>query len=391
MAIVVLVVSISGSMNVNPLDQFTLIIGQGGGIQIPTGGGMSGSIAPTYAPPQTYTGQLNIQVNHRDSLDGSEDRTEGTEIITTYYKKVAEGNYVTLGSGDNIMLFVSEDEKLYFTVQALQGSELYISPIRMSDYNLNPRIIDFDYLDVTHDGIGEWMFTVDITGLPTMYPQTNPTISLFSLSYDEGSMLLNSPSDFKVYHENSINNIRWEIEIPPEKAVAINKVELIFDTTDSSVINEKSSWVKIPYISCCELTQMDKTITTNTIIYSFEIGSDLANADYISTESNADPSHDMTVRIHTYLEEGDELGVTLRIRAITTDQTFYSVSDKVTLIATSEENIPSRQEILDLTQEMALEQLEEIIWTPTLECEEGQCYINSTVTTKWQISRNNTE
>lgn len=372
MVIVVLVVSISGSMNVNPLDSVSLIVGN------PIGGG---STAPVqYAvPSQAYSGELNIQVNHRDSLDGSEFRTEGTDLITTFYKKVSDGNFVTLGSGDNSMIYVNEGKKIYFTVQPLRGSELYISPMRMSDYNLNPRIIDFDFKDVTHDGIGEWLFTVDITGLDSRFDQTYPIISLFTLSYDEGSMSLNSPSDFDVYPNNSINNIRWEIEVPPEQAVAINKVELIFDTTDSAIINEGNSWIRIPYIDNLELTEMDKTITTNSMIYSFEIGSDLANADYISTESNADPSHDMTARIHVYLEEGDELGVTLKIRAITTEESFYSISDKVTLIATSEK-IPSEQEILDLAQEMALEQLEEIIWDTSMNYEEGSYVVNHTTT-----------
>ncbi len=337
MAIVVLIVSISGSMNVNPLDSVKLIVGNPISIiQSPTGGGVSAPTVPYHSPP--YRGQLDIEIQHRDSLDLTEDRTEGEDLLTTFYKKLNDGRYVTMGSGDFSAVHVNSDNLLYFTVQPLRGSDLYVSPMRMADNNLNPRIIHFDYVDVTQDGISEWIFAVDISGLPMPISGMGaPRITLFTLSYDEGNMFLNSPSDFKVYHENSINNIRWEIEIPPEQAVAINKVELIFDTTDSAIINEGNSWIRIPYIDNLELTEMDKTITANSMIYSFEIGSDLANADYISTEANADPSHDMTARIHVYLEEGDELGVTLKIRAITTEESFYSISDKVTLIATSSE------------------------------------------------------
>lgn len=334
MAIVVLVVSISGSMNVNPLDPISLIVGNPISlIQTPTGGGVSAPTVPYNSP--SYRGQLDIEIQHRDSLDLTEDRTEGEDLLTTFYKKLDDGRYVTMGSGDFSALHVNSNDLLYFTVQPIRGSDLYVSPMRMADNNLNPRIIDFDYVDVTQDGIREWIFAVDISGLPIPIAGMGaPHITLFTLSYDEGNMFLNSPSDFEVYPNNSINNIRWELDVPPEQAVAINRVQLIFDTTDSSLINEKSSSIKVPYIkNCCELPDMDKIILADKIIYRFQLGNTLGFANYLSTDSNADPSHDMTARIHTYLEEGDELSVTLEVSAITPDESFYTISDKVTLIS----------------------------------------------------------
>ena len=361
MVLVILIVSISGSMNVNPLDSVKLIVGNPISlIQSPTGGGVSAPTVPYHSPP--YRGQLDIEIQHRDSLDLTEDRTEGEDLLTTFYKRLDDGRYVTMGSGDFSAVHINTDNLLYFTVQPLRGSDLYVSPMRMADNNLNPRIIDFDYVDVTQDGISEWIFAVDISGLPIPISGMGaPRITLFTLSYDEGNMFLNSPSDFEVYPNNSINNIRWELDVPPEQAVAINRVQLIFDTTDTSLINEKNSWIKVPYIDNLELQEMDKIMLVDKIIYRFQLGNTLGFANYLSTDSNADPSHDMTARIHTFLEEGDELGITLEISAITPDESFYTVSDKVNLISTSEK-IPSEQEILDLAQEMTLEQLEEINW-----------------------------
>jgi len=295
-----------------------------------------GSIAPTMGISQTYSGSLNIQMHHRDSLDVSEDRLEGKEVVTTFYKRLSDGRYVTLGSGNDAMVIVEgRDKKLYFTIHPLKGNDLFISPNMIAHTEINPRVLDFEYLDVTGDNIPEWIFTFDITGLPHQPYMTYPIIALFSMTYDEGEMVLNSPSDFEVYAGSSLNNIKWELYVPEKKAVAVNKVELIIDDPDSSKISLKDSWVKIPQIDNLELTEMDQMMTSNKMIYSYEFGKDLSGTDYVSTQRNSNPSHDMTVRLHTYLEEGDELGVTLKVTSISPDQGYTTVSDTVKLIPTS--------------------------------------------------------
>ncbi len=295
-----------------------------------------GSIAPTMVIPQTYSGSLNIQVQHRDTLDLSKERIEGKEVSTTFYKRLSDGRFVTLGSGDNSMVpVIDSDRILYFTVHPLKGNDLYISPNMMTHSEVNPRVLDLEYLDVTGDNIPEWIFAFDITGLPTHFPQSYPIISLFSMTYDEGEMILNSPSDFEVLAGSSLNNIKWELYVPEKKAVAVNRVELIIDDPDSSKISLKDSWIKIPQIDNLELTEMDQMMTSNEMIYSYEFGKDLSGTDYVSTQHNSDPSHDMTVRLHTYLEEGDELGVTLKVTSISPDQGYSTISDTVRLIPTS--------------------------------------------------------
>lgn len=367
-------VSVSGSTGWNPLEPITMVIGNpvaSGGVQAPT--------RPAEDVRYDYTGVLDIQVLHRDALDLTKTREEGEEVRTTFYRKISDGEFVTLKSGDHFAINVNRDKKLYFTLEPLRESGLYVSPLKMADNNLNPRIIDFDYQDITKDGLNEWIFVLDITDLPIHPAKVAPKITLFTLTYDEGQMALSSPSDIKVGVGSSINNIKWELEVPQNQAVAINQVELIFDSGDSSLVNDRVSWIKIPYFDNLELPEMDQTVLLGKIIYKFKIGTSLAQAGYISTEKDEDPRHDMTVRLGTYLEENDELGVTLKVTAITPEEKYYTVSDKV--ILTAKKN-PNRQEILDLAQEMALEQLEEINWTPIMEYEEGKSYVKMNVTTK---------
>ncbi len=366
-------VSVSGSTGWNPLEPITMIIGSPtGGVQAPT----------MMAPSQTYSGSLNIQVNHRDSLNLSESRTEGKEVTTTIYKRLSDGEYVTLGSGDNTMVLVNDnDRKLFFSVQPLEGSGLYISPSMMTNYEVNPRVIDYDYLDVTQDGLGEWVFTFDITDLSGHYPQTYPVISLFSMTYDEGKMMLTSPSDIKVGIGSSINNIKWELEVPENKAVAINRVELILDSGDSSLINDRVSWIKIPYFDNLEFPEMDQTVMQGKIIYKFKIGTSLAQAGYVSTEHGSDPRHDMTVRLGTSLEKDEEIGVTLKVTAITPDQSYYTVSDKVILIASSEV-IPTSKQILDLAGKLLDDELDKVSWYVTMDCNQVDGGTDCTTVTK---------
>ncbi len=347
-------VSVSGSTGWNPLEPITMIVGNpvaSGGVQ-----------APTYSVPyQPYTGVLDIQVLHRDGLDLTKTREEGEEVRTTFYKRISDEEFVTLTSGDHFAINVSRDDKLYFTLEPLRESGLYVSPLKMSDRNLNPRIIDFDYVDITKDGIYEWLFVVDITELPVNPSQVAPKITLFTLTYDEGQMALSSPSDIKVGEGSSINNIKWELEVPQNQAVAINQVELIFDSGDSSLVNDRISWIKIPYFDNLEFPEMDQTVLQGKLIYKFKIGTSLAQAGYVSTEHNADPRHDMTVRLGTNLEKDDELGVTLKVTAITPDQSYYTISDKV--ILTAKKNAIQQEVIYEE------EELDKLVWSVTMNCE----------------------
>lgn len=315
--LIVFVLSIVGSQG-NPFEQLNL------GLEVGTQTPLVIGITPTQ---QQYRGSLEVNVLHRDALDTTETRVEEVDLVTTFYKKRTGGDYFILARGDNAGVTVTDD-RLYFTVVPI-SDKLYISPY--SILNLNPRVIAFEYGDIDHDGMREWIFTYDTTGMPVQ-PFTMPTTTLITASYEKGNLVLNSPSDINVSVGNSITNIDWEIDVQQEQVVPVTRVELVLHTTDETKIEESSSWIVIPYMDNLELTEMDKRTTTDKIIYVFDIGGNLGGANYIATPQNADSKHPMTARLHVHLEENENLDVELRVTSITPSENFTTTLDKVTLI-----------------------------------------------------------
>src|SRR3990172_4197068 len=177
MVVVILAISYIGGtgQNLSGLP-FTLIN--------PSHSGSVGVSVPMQPYRQNYEGMLEIQIYHRDSLDMSKSRTEGTDLSTTFYKRLEDGRFVTMGSGDITGLIVNNNNELYFTVTPMEGRNLYISPSKMADHNLNPRVINFNYDDITQDGKREWIFALDISNLSIPHAgQTAPTIAIYTMSY----------------------------------------------------------------------------------------------------------------------------------------------------------------------------------------------------------------
>lgn len=304
-----------------------ILISQGSSFE---GTGSTGTYAPMQAP--RYIGSVDIEISHRNALDTTEARVEGKDLVTTFYKKLSNDQYMLMGSGDFKGLHVN-DYTLFFTVES-NSSSLYVSPMHTADTNLNPRILSFDFFDIDNDHESEWVFEYDITGISKV--QNAPSFAIYTMSIDEGQGLLTSPSDIDIYPNNSINNINWELIIPEEKGIAISRVSIIFDKTDSSLFNEQNSYIRVPYIDNLELYEMNKIVKSSEIVYSYEFDKDLGNSGYIFTNRNEFDHHDMSARIHTYLSESKNLGVTLEVRFINPDRSYSIISDKVNLHATFE-------------------------------------------------------
>ena len=146
---------------------FALMFGgqfQGLDIGVPDRGVPTPPTTPTPAGTQEFAGQLIINVIHRDALDNAELRTEGTNLVTTYYKSTDEINFNTIGSGTGVQITITPDMNsiMYVTETVPTGQDFFVAPQSTSDQNLNPRIIDFFFRDVSADGIKEWVFKIDL-------------------------------------------------------------------------------------------------------------------------------------------------------------------------------------------------------------------------------------
>ena len=99
----------------------------------PTGGVVAPSSSSSDVGMQDYEGSVTVNLVHRDALDASESRTEGTNLNTSYYKKV-NGVYKAIGSGSGNTVFVDQTlNVMYMGVSAPSGQAYFVAPASTAD------------------------------------------------------------------------------------------------------------------------------------------------------------------------------------------------------------------------------------------------------------------
>lgn len=301
--------------------------------------GSGGMQVPPQQQPSTgkeFAGQLTINVVHRDALDNAEPRTEGTNIVSTYYKSFDGTNFFTIGSGsgNTITIDSAQDSILYVTETVPSGQAYFIAPSSTSDQNLNPRIIDFGFKDVNNDGTREWWFKVDLRDMPApVAGQTASTLSLFINSYDDGASTLNAPANITAVGTASgvQNYIRWEQTVAQETVDPVYEYTIGIDTASTEKWDRGQSTLDIPNIGVVPLSDMDEQLQTASVLYRMKVGttSTLDNANYVTTAQNGNSVHPIPFKFVTNLATADDLAVTLTLKSLTSAQGTVSVSDTV--------------------------------------------------------------
>jgi hypothetical protein len=335
----IIVVLVVIGMGTGVINLQSLTIGQpagNGGIQTSPDGIPSTGLG--------FTGQLTVNVEHRDALDNSEIRVEGSDLRTTYYKSSDGVTFSTIGSGTGVTLTIdtAQDSILYFTSVVLDP--FFVAPSSTADPNLNPRIIDFGFMDVNNDGTREWWFKVDLRDTPTpVAGQTASTLSLFINSYNDGASTLNAPANIPNVGSNSgaVTFIRWEqtvlqetVDPVYEYTIQIVKVTGVGGTEFYDV---GQSTLDIPNIGLVSLGDFDEQILSSTdVLYRWKVGitATLDNANYVTTAQNGNEVHPIPFKIVTNLSDNafnDNLDVTLTLKSLTSSQGTVTVSDTVRL------------------------------------------------------------
>lgn len=326
--VIVVVVGLAFATGAIPLQ--SLNIGTSAG-----GGGMQ---TPPQLPPSTgqeFSGQLVVNVVHRNALDNAEARTEGTNIVTTYYKSFDEVSFFTIGSGSGNQLTIdpAQNSLLYISPNVPVGQNFYIAPSSTTDQNLNPKIIDFFFRDITGDGKRNWVFKWDLRDTPPPTAgQVSSTIGVFINSYTVGTTTLNSPADLTgVGTGSNVNNfIRWEQNVPQTTASAIFEYEIRINSTESTRWDRGLSNLEIPNIGLVPLTDFDEQLTSSETIYKLNFGTaTLDNANYVTTAKNGNTVHPIPFKFVTSLQTSDVISVTLILKSLTASQGTTSVSDVV--------------------------------------------------------------
>ena len=285
---------------------------------------------------QEFAGQLVVNVVHRDALDNAESRTEGVNLATTYYKAFDAVNFFTIGSGsgNQITIDATQDSILYATVVVPSGQAFFVAPSSTADQNLNPRIIDFGFMDVNNDGTREWWFKIDLRDMPDpIAGQVASTLSLFINSYDDGVSTLNSPANITGVGQSSgvQNFIRWEQSVAQETADPVYEYTVNIDTENTEKWDRGLTTLEIPNVGLISLSDFDEQLQTSDTLYRWKVGTTatLDNANYVTTAQNGNSVKPIPLKFVTNLANADDLAVTLTLKSLTSAQGTVSVSDTV--------------------------------------------------------------
>ena len=337
-ALVIIVVALIGTGVINPQ---TLQIGQS------NQGGGGQQVAPVQQIPtsgSSFVGQLLWGVVHRDALDNAEARTEGTNVVTTPYKSTDGITYSALGvtsvtAGNTVPLTIdsSMNSVMYVGVQVPSGQSFFVAPTATSDRTLNSRILDFDFKDVTNDGVKEWIFKLDLKNMPQpVAGQTGSTLVMYILSYDTSASTLNAPTDISAVGITAgvQTFIRWEQSVVAEKADAVYEYEVKVNTTDTARFDRGNTILSIPNIGDISLSDFVESQDGTNTIYKYTLGASLKKANFVTTPQNGNTVHPIPLKyVSNFSVAGQEQLITLTLRSITASQGTSTVLDQIKLSA----------------------------------------------------------
>jgi len=313
-----------------------LSVGGKGGVQTPppTGGDVG---------VQTYEGPVTINLVQRNAIDSAEERVDGVDVVTNYFKKVG-GAYKAIGSGSgNTVNIDRTTNQIWMASQVPTGSDLYIAPSSTSDSNLNPRIKGFDFFDITGDGEKEWVFTVDMTGLSIRGGQTTPTVDLFVDSFTAAVPVFVSPPVDQLALSTASGNrvfVEWDVANGPtiSSAYPVYELEVKINSTTTAKWDRGSSELVIPNLGTISLGDMERQISGTDTIYtcgkSDQCGTStftLKDANYVTIPQNTQNKTDWDLEIVTNFGAGEAYQVTLTIRYILPDLGSNEVTDTAVL------------------------------------------------------------
>ena len=319
-----------------------------GSFNVSTGANSGGGGLQT--PPQTttpiggtgFTGQLTMTVTHRDALDPTESRTETTNISTLYFKSTDGGKtFSSLGSGTAVTINIDSamDSILYIATPVTSGQAFFIAPMATSDKNLNPRIIDFGFKDVTGDGQSEWWFKLDLHNMPPpIAGQTASNLTFYVQSYDEDTpvtSMLSAPSSILSISTTAGTDtwIRWEKTVAAEKAQADYEYEVKFNSTTTTLWDRGDTILSIPNLGDKSLSDFVESQDGTSTFYKLTLGGKIDTANYVTTPTNGNTVKTIPLKVSTNFaasgSSGDGLSITLTVRTMTAAQGTGSDADTI--------------------------------------------------------------
>ena len=317
-----------------------LVVGMGTGVinlqNLQSTGGVPQPITTTITGTG-FSGQLDVVLQHFNSLDNSIQFTEGvaSDVHTVFYKSGNGGQFSSIGQGalgqggaSRVTITPEMNSILYATSGvAPTMTQLYSDP--EGTQLATDRITEFSFEDVTNSGSRDWLYKIDLRGVESpIAGQGASTIPFITKSWNVGSPSINSPADiFNLGSDaGTITYVRWELTVA--QGTATPQTEYTMRIQKTSGANGTQFWdtglstLDIPNIGMVSLSDFVETLLSpSNTLYSMKIGdrADFANANYVITTLNGNDVHPIPFKISTSLQDNaqnDNLLVTLTIKSI---------------------------------------------------------------------------
>jgi hypothetical protein len=293
----------------------------------------------TQQPPTTQyiSGIVTTDVAAFDSLDIATARTVGTNVKCYWY--AYRNGWILLGSGDaaDISLEEADRNTIYAVVAVPSGQSYYVDYQKI--LSMNTRAQSVDYKDIDGDNVEEWVFKLDISGIPYATgtgKYSLPSFNIYLLTDDTGSFAFptaGKPSDLSSVGTSTVTKyLEWYMAMSAEKkAVALSKVVLTVNTSDISKVTLKK--LNIPGIGYLDGSSFEQDVLTSSIKWTYTISSTLYGADYIKLPVNSLNKFEFTTCIELDLASGDVLQFTLTVYQFDAAESQVSDSDSVIVSA----------------------------------------------------------
>lgn len=259
-------------------------------------------------------GRWNVYETVADSLDPATIKTSGTHYklywysrrgTTWVYHETGNNKYVTLTPEDGGYLWVCFEG-------GLSGQAFYIDYAKI--LATNSYIENYEYTDVTGDGIKDFCFKYNMKGhaVPNSgYPSI--TFLGFLLTYDASFTGLNDLANATGIGTSTVTKY-YDYYLSfsaAKKGVAIWKVEVKITSTDETKVRLKK--LNIPGIGYLDGSMFDKLYTATDYRYVYTVSKSFDGALCLKYASNTQNRFDMTLGLEYTLVHPDDILITTTV------------------------------------------------------------------------------
>lgn len=285
------------------------------------------AVTPT-APAGAVAGMFDMRVTGYNSLNIASSLTEGTNFNCYWFGH--RGGWLLLGKGAATIEVTEADQGyVYAVVEEVAGQSLYVDWAETQ--TKNPRVAGVSYEDPDADGYKEFVFKFSMANVPKP-ASGNPTVSFYPyfLTYEKPT--INNPSDMTgLGGTKQTKYAEWYVYFSQtKKAFAVTKIEITVNTTDTTKVILTS--VAVPGKGSITSDMFGSPLRgTNSLTWTYTIGSSLYDAHYIKYKENDLNKFYFTTQFDVQLASADVLSLGIVIYGLTDSGTLTTITDSLIL------------------------------------------------------------